>query len=264
MVYINIRGSMNPNAHAVMTSTIALVKAVKNNQVEVVSRLLHSGTDPNGENGRPLFWAARDGHTQVVRLLLQAGADPNPGSKGYPLFWASREGHVEIVRLLLEAGVDPQSDGFPLFWAAREGHSQVVRLLLEAGADPCNPRNAYLSLSWAARNGHSEVVHMLLEKGAHPNLDDGRPIRGAARNGHDDIVRILGIVCQPWTIGTKGNLCKMPPFVRRRALTVILCLRKHLCDDVIYHILAYCTAYRSGYALFIRIRQILHILNGRQ
>ena len=226
-----------------MTSTQHLIQAVENNEVEVVSRLLHSGTDPNGENGLPLFWAAREGHTQVVRLLLQAGANPDPNAKGYALFWAAREGHTQVVRLLLEAGVEPQSDGFPLLLASENGHISIVRLLLQAGADPCNPRNAYLSLSWAAENGHSEVVHMLLEKGAHPNMDDGRPLLNATMNGHGDIVRLLGIVCQPWTVGTKGNLCKMPPFVRRRALTVILCLRKLLCDDVIYHILSFCTAY---------------------
>jgi ankyrin repeat protein len=242
MVYINIGVvSLKTHTHREMASTIALVKAVKNNQVEVVARLLHSGTDPNGDKGYPLFWAAREGHTEVVRLLLEAGVEPQ--SDGFPLFWAAREGHTEVVRLLLEAGVEPQSNGFPLFWAAREGHTEVVRLLLQAGADPCDPRNAYLSLSWAARNGHSEVVHMLLEKGAHPNLDDGRPIRNAAQNGHGDIVRLLEIVSQPWTIGKKDNLCKMPPFVKRRALTVILCLRKHLCDDVINHILSFCTAY---------------------
>ncbi len=150
-------------------------KAIRNDEVKVISNLLSRGFDPNtvslnaepaillclvhgslqsfeaivkhpktqlnvrnahGES--PLMLVSLKGHLQLAKLLVSRQADINhPGWT--PLHYAATGGHVEIIQLLLDesAYIDAESPNgsTPLMMAARYGNAKAVQLLLNEGAD---------------------------------------------------------------------------------------------------------------------------------
>ena len=126
----------------------ALIKAVKEGDLERVRNLLDEGADVNARCGEPLIEAVLAGHTEIVQLLLERGADPDAKDEEHAitvLMYAAQEADVEIVRLLLGAGAgvnvwdwmgqtawmyaDQQPQGEP-----GPARREVKRLLKEAGA----------------------------------------------------------------------------------------------------------------------------------
>ena len=115
---------------------------------EVVSLLLHLGTDPNIEDRgghTPLYSVANECASEagphIVRALVDAGADVNASggvTRATPLHMAARRGHVEIARALLDCGASADardSKGVtPLQRAINCRQEAVVRLLRERGA----------------------------------------------------------------------------------------------------------------------------------
>jgi ankyrin repeat protein len=95
--------------------------------------------------GRPLTWAAVNGHVPAVRALVALGAEPDGlGTFGGPTHGAgvpainvaAQAGHVDAVRALLDLGADPTirdaihggtADG----WAQFAGHDDIAALLRE-------------------------------------------------------------------------------------------------------------------------------------
>jgi len=150
-------------------------KAIRIDEVKVVSNLLARGFDPNtvSLNAEPaillclvhdslktfeliakhpktqlnvrnshsesaLMLVSLKGHLQLAKLLVSRQADINhPGWT--PLHYAATGGHVEIVQLLLDesAYIDAESPNgsTPLMMAARYGNAKTVQLLLNEGAD---------------------------------------------------------------------------------------------------------------------------------
>lgn len=150
-------------------------KAIRNDEVKVVSNLLARGFDPNtvSLNAEPaillclihdslkifeliakhpktqlnvrnahsetaLMLVSLRGHTHLAKLLVSRQADINhPGWT--PLHYAATGGHVEIIQLLLDesAYIDAESPNgsTPLMMAARYGNAKSVQLLLNEGAD---------------------------------------------------------------------------------------------------------------------------------
>ena len=89
-----------------------LDKAVSENDVDAVKRLLSQGADVNRSPFAfpPLATAASHGRTELAKMLIAAGAKVNAIeslSGGTALFWAAFNGHAEAVKLLLEKGADP-------------------------------------------------------------------------------------------------------------------------------------------------------------
>ena len=92
---------------------IPLIYAVSENQIEIVSVLLHYGadlkiTDQFGNDS--LQVAAERGYTEIIKMILKEGADPNAAqyskSNVWPLIQAVCNGHVESVAILIEAGAN--------------------------------------------------------------------------------------------------------------------------------------------------------------
>ena len=79
-----------------------MFKAVKDNDINKVKRLLEAGANVNIQNNRgytALIDASYKGHTEIVKLLLEYKANVNIQNKyGYTaLICASSSGHTEIV-----------------------------------------------------------------------------------------------------------------------------------------------------------------------
>jgi ankyrin repeat protein len=202
----------------------ALLRAVHDDNIADVERLLKSGADANAKNDfglSPLAEAANGGNTDVIKALLEAGADPNAihfdGQTA--LMVIARSTNVEAAKLLIAKGADvnaaeAQKDQTALMWAAAQSNGPMVKVLLDGGANPnartvinensaqvsAEPRAQYRSyggltpLLYATREGCSDCVSYLIERGAKMDMGDPEgvtPLITAIANFHFDTAKIL-------------------------------------------------------------------------
>ncbi len=188
--------------------TSALHWAVRSDDLELVSLLIHAKADVNAADPHgitPLALACANANVAIVRALIGAGANPdladNAGTT--PLMSAVRRPQVESVRLLLDAGakVDVRDNGpqqTAMMIAVRENNADAVRLLLEHGADvnaatrvgktpPRRPPGA-----GGGSHGLGIVRSGWPERGYQEATPGGMtPLLYAARDGHTEIARML-------------------------------------------------------------------------
>ena len=158
----------------------SLIEAVKNNDINLLTFLLHISTSPDATDSNgwtALMYGSYYGHHRAISILLRLNANPNLQKKNgaTPLFMAAQNGHSDIVSILLQANANPNlqaDDGVtPLFMAAQKGHSDTVSILLQVNANPNLKRdNGVTPLYMAVHNGHSDIVSILLQANANPNL----------------------------------------------------------------------------------------------
>jgi ankyrin repeat protein len=157
-----------------MTQEGALIKAVIENDVERVTRLLSTpitagNININFKDGEPLIRAARNGYLEMVQLLIRYGAKPG-ARKFEALRHAASNGYIDVVRELVSYGGVDACDYGAFRHAAENGHLEVVRFLRELGSDITACDNN--AIRRAFRNGHDQVVHYLRTQGASlPGLD---------------------------------------------------------------------------------------------
>ncbi|KAH9433169.1 hypothetical protein MCOR02_007834 [Pyricularia oryzae] len=211
----------------------SLIKAMRNNEVDVLRSLLLAGFDPNSlgtDLATPLGFAIHESaNIEFVVQLLDSGADvgrvaiihgssfsehSDSESHLYPaLLVAVNSGRDAIANLLLDRGADvnqPARLGVkrtPLQAACEIGSWKMVRLLLQRGADVGAPparSGGGTALQMAAKEGHVRIVQLLLSLGATvhevPSRVLGRSaLEGAAENGR---LRMLGVL---WTAGQSAS-----------------------------------------------------------
>ena len=152
--------------------------AIKNDDVKLMSQLLHRGFDvntlnPEAEHG--LLLAIREPSPKVTSLLLATEKiDINPRNRNdeTPLMLASIKGQTALAQQLIDKGADINKPGWaPLHYASTYGHLELMNLLLEHHAyiDAASP-NESTPLMLAAMYGTSSAVKLLLEAGADPML----------------------------------------------------------------------------------------------
>ncbi|MGV7221479.1 MAG: ankyrin repeat domain-containing protein [Nitrospinales bacterium] len=186
-----------------------LTKAIKDQNLDRVNRLIRRGVDLKGTPGElpPLALAADLGHGKILDALIRAGADVNAiGPNGAnALYKAVEKNRTFIVRKLIKAGSEinfkDDKGATLLAIAAKHGNAKTLRPLIKAGAD-VNGARLYLTespvyrtpLMVAAKNDQPISVIVLLNSKANPDLHGDRgitPLMIAARNGWRDIVLTL-------------------------------------------------------------------------
>lgn len=197
-----------------------LCHAAYKGQLDVVQKLLDSGSDPNEvdaeRNGSSaVYIAASNNHPDIVGLLLSAGADsnkPTTDNSRTPLYQAAKFGHVDVLKQLIagDAHVDKpkRTDGAtPLMMAAQQGHLEAARTLIAAGAvlDKGKTMDESTALFLAADNGRLPVVKTLVKHGASMtkhqtslkitagvNMVKGKtPLAVAKEKGHEEVHAFL-------------------------------------------------------------------------
>lgn len=171
-----------------------LIKAVENNQIAEVKRLLDAGANANAkltehERDTPvLLIAVQRSLIEIVRVLLDAGADVNAPSDwgAAPIQSASAMGYDDMVKILLNAGADPNfktlnNRGTALMEAMSNANTSTVGLLIRAGA-----------IVEATLNDSDVRIRTV------PTTTSGKTL-GALNKG--DKVRILGKSAQEERIG---------------------------------------------------------------
>jgi ankyrin repeat protein len=198
--------SLDPdNPYKDLDPETALLQAVKEERLDIVTNLLERGVDADTRDGKgrtSLFYAAELGHVEIVSRLIQKGASPNTqDDEGQTvLFRSSVDGHVEVMSLLLgngaEVDVADEEGWTPLMVASEQGHDEAVALLLEHGADPnARDNDEFTAILQAASGGHPDIVARLLDAGADPNVQDEADgltaISRAAEQGNADVIKLL-------------------------------------------------------------------------
>ena len=159
-----------------------LLRASKNNHLEVVRLLLANNADPDArdKNGwTALAWSGED----LARRLIENGADVNARTEHgqTPLFAAIYFGHLTVAKMLIEHGADvnarAKNGTTPLLYATIDYHSGEVdraKLLLDYGArvDFEDFRSGWTPLHHAAACGSNKVAKLLIDKGADVNARD--------------------------------------------------------------------------------------------
>lgn len=155
--------------------------AIARGELDVVVRLLASGTDVNEINSRrrgdtPLITAAENRAIECARLLIERGANVAAATTNgkTAMHAAAGRNDVDSVELLLESGADieavDQNGLTPLMYAARWGATQGAEQLIARGAD-VDRRNSEgnTGLCMAAAALRSETTQLLIESGADVN-----------------------------------------------------------------------------------------------
>lgn len=204
-VSLQIGGVVTMGIVAIAEPQEPLVKAVYEEDIEALEKLLASGADTDvvdkSFDSTALALAVGRGNHQIAGMLLKAGADPNKvNSKGQTaLMNLGVSSTASIVKDLLASRVNIEArdeDGdSALMFAARIDNVELLKTLLGRGAR-VNERNegGQTALMLAAKEGHLENVKALLEALADVNImddDDWTALRYARDNEHEDIVELL-------------------------------------------------------------------------
>jgi len=176
-------------------------RAIANDDVSTLTRLLARGMDPNtvNENGEPaLMTAAREGGPGVVGVLLKARAKVNVHDRfgDTPIMLAALRGSLPIVKLLRQAGAEINHPGWtPLMYAALNGHNAVIDYLISSGADlALTAPNGATPVMLAVHAKKPETVKLLVSYGFDVNAKNEKgetALAWARRDKQEDIEVIL-------------------------------------------------------------------------
>jgi len=161
-----------------------LLTASINGDIDMVSRLLVEGSDPNamcdGET-YPLIEACTYGHYDVVSLLLRNGANPNVvNGRSYTPLMAIMDACIgvscierdSIVSMLIENGVNV--DISHLMHAVEYGRIDIASMIIEKGVDLNMVYDGHTPLTMAVSNDEIDMTALLLDRGADPNIPNGK------------------------------------------------------------------------------------------
>lgn len=206
-----------------------LVKAIKENKVDEVKRLLESGADPNardkpykamslwemaksmlrrtsadrGENyPSALMVTARASKSdEIAKLLLDHGAQVNALGPAHTtaLLEASEAGQLDNLKLLVDRGADvhavndSKQDG--VLAAVKAKHADCAKVLLEhGGTAKAREADSHSALAWAVENEMLTVFEPLLKAGANPDdkdSNDKSALNSAITHGNPELVKAV-------------------------------------------------------------------------
>lgn len=147
-------------------SNSALLKAVKEKNINMVQKLLQNGAEINTNQNEetPLMLAIATGQTTMVQLLLEDGANINTPVNGKTPLEFANEQQKEYIATPLK--------NYALLEAAKTGDIEKAKKLLTDGAD-VNAKNlsGWTPLALAVQHGHTNMVQALIDKGATIDLE---------------------------------------------------------------------------------------------
>lgn len=151
----------------------ALAAAACEGHIDVVKLFLQNDANATIADSRE-YWltrnAALDGHNDLGGIPLQASAvfsNPQSAIGRTPLFFAAKNGHTQIAELLLTHRASPYiKDHYgstAIFAAVRNGHEGVVKCLLELqDSMDCKDGFGRSLFWWAKMSGNVTIFELLL------------------------------------------------------------------------------------------------------
>ena len=139
-----------------------LIKAVCNNQKEIVKILLAAGADPTVEianNFNALCLAIELKHKEILQALVKTTQGQN---NWQALFLAIEQNNKDIVQTLINAGINlnltDQQGSTALMVATCQGDRKLVKMLLAARADFSLKDNKQYTVFTLAKQRYSKYV----------------------------------------------------------------------------------------------------------
>ena len=154
----------------------ALMKAVQNNDVSAVKKLIAEGvnvSELDANQDAPLVMAAYEGRAEIVKLLLEAGADVtavDPGMRATALHAAAYAGRTEAARLLIQYHIDinkqgPNNGYTALHDAIWQNHIETAEVIINAGANlNLKSHSGETPLQFARSKNRREIAAMIERK----------------------------------------------------------------------------------------------------
>ncbi len=149
----------------------ALIKAVLQENEELVHMLINRGADINIQNNTgnsPLIIAVDNGYTSISQILLQHGVDINMQNRDgdTALIKAVTHGYKELVDILIanKSNVNMQnsSGNSPLIIAIGKGFTSIAQALVENGADIyLENKSGECALTLADQFGNETIIEMI-------------------------------------------------------------------------------------------------------
>jgi len=165
-------------------STVPLIQALREGDLDEAHRLLRSGAKPNvidNYGDTPLLQAIRGGYTDFAEELLSSGADPKfPDGNGTALIVAAWYRDLRIAKILVGRGVSvnaANSKGETALMSASQTcpDGKMVQFLLDMGANPnAKSDSEYTALMSAASAGNVIAAEKLLKAGGDPRVKNKR------------------------------------------------------------------------------------------
>ena len=193
-----------PTTHITLSKKKQLFKAIADNNITKLTKLLSEGVDVNAKNRyrqTPLIAAAPHGSLEVIKLLILHGA--NIHSRDFfhntPLYNASATNSVKVIKFLISHGANIHAKNYngstAVFNAAFGGNLKVLKFLMLQGVNiHAKDDNGDTPLFWAASNGQLSVVKFLISQGAKIKLLNkygATPPDLAQANNHQKVLSYL-------------------------------------------------------------------------
>ena len=173
-----IQKGADPNKADLNTSETALIKAVRNQNFDMLNVLLTAGADPNlGTNQglTPLGLAIELRNEGLANHLLSNGAT-NGVNDANLMSYAFKKNPIG-VGLMLSGGISPNvtdnENNTPIIISAANNDLESVKRLLSYRAN-INARNKHgmTALLYAVKGKHKEMVDYLINNGANINISN--------------------------------------------------------------------------------------------
>jgi len=203
------------NSHIVISQWKLYYKAIRENNVELVAKLMNDGFSINSKNPNgfsPLHFAANENCEQITELLVSKGADVNAQSNNLstPYTMAAASRYNNVIRILSrgELVIDSRANQqisenlirhsdilLKLSFYTKNRDYDGMKTYIKSLKSPnlCDDRDISL-LHTAVQNGNLKQVEILIKNGANINTLDmyeKTPLDTARENKNYEVVEYL-------------------------------------------------------------------------
>lgn len=188
LIKILIQDLKKINLDIISVANNRLMEAVKNNDIELVNRLICSGADVNfnyTSYSTDLTLIFYKNYQSIIGYLINSYLPESKNIKlsdscnWTPLMWAIKNQNVNLVNLLLNSGADPNLQNADLetalFHAIYRDNIEIILALISSGADLNIKTNDNLTLLMVAVSQNClDIIKLLLDLNLDPkekNID---------------------------------------------------------------------------------------------